>query len=205
VALDSGAFAISAFISILAITNPLSTIGVFLSLTKGQNDSKKDRVAFLTCVVALVVLMAFAISGFFIFQIYSITLEAFRIAGGLVLFTIGMKMLFPQEGKAGSLPAGGEAYVVPLAIPMTSGPGAITTTVVLASQAVTLWHEFALWGAIFAACLVNFVVLKYSEIINHRLGQEGISALGKIMGLIVCAIAVQFVITGLRAAFPILG
>ncbi len=204
-ALDVWAFAFTAFISILAITNPFSTIGIFLSLTKGQKNQEKSRVAFLTSIVAFVVLIIFAVSGFFIFQIYSITIESFRIAGGLILFIIGTRMLFTSEtsGK-GSLNVA-QAYVVPLAIPMTSGPGAITTTVVLASQAVTLWHEFALWCAIFLACAINYFVLKHSDVIDRTLGKEGVGAMTKIMGLLVCALGVQFVITGVRAAFPILG
>lgn len=204
-AMDYATFGLTAFISIFAIINPFSTIGLFISLTKGQKESVKHRTAFMTSVVAMVVLIVFAISGFFIFQIYSITIEAFRIAGGIVLFIIGYRMLFRQEGDGKSAQDIGQAYIVPLAIPMTSGPGAITTTVVLASQAVTLWHEFALWIAIFAACAINYFVLRHSDIIDRKLGKEGVAAMNKVMGLLVCALGVQFIIVGLRAAFPILG
>jgi len=203
-AMDYVTFGLTAFISIFAIINPFSTIGLFISLTKGQKEIVKHRTAFMTSVVAFCVLITFAITGFFIFQIYSITIEAFRIAGGIVLFIIGYRMLFRQEGSGKAAQGIEQSYIVPLAIPMTSGPGAITTTVVLASQAVTLWHEFALWAAIFTACAINYAVLRHSDIIDRKLGKEGIGAMMKIMGLLVCALGVQFIIVGLRAAFPIL-
>lgn len=202
--MDAVTFGLTCFISILAIINPFSTIAVFLSLMKGERLEEKHRNAFLTSLVALIVLLTFAITGYFIFQIYSITIEAFRIAGGIVLFILGSRMLFSSsDGKKHSKVE--EAYIVPLAIPMTSGPGAITTTVVLASQAVTVWHEFALWTAIFAACTINFIVLRYSDIIDRKVGGHGVDAMTKIIGLLVCALGVQFIIVGLKAAFPILG
>ncbi len=197
-------FFITAFISVFAIINPLSTIGLFLSLMKGEKDEEANRVAFLCSLVAFCVLVFFALTGFFIFQIYGITIEAFRIAGGIVLLVIGMNMLFPKEKKLGRLPAGAQVYIVPLAIPMTSGPGAITTVVVLASQATNFWYEAGLWIAIFIACALNFVVLRFSEHIDRKLGDDGVAALMKIMGLLVCAVGVQFVITGLKATFPLL-
>jgi multiple antibiotic resistance protein len=204
-ALDT-AFFITAFISVLVIINPLSTVGLLLSLTKNANPDERNKIVFRSSLVAFLVLVFFALSGFLIFQVYSITLEAFRIAGGAVLAVIGFRMLFPSHdnGHGGGDYAGKQIYIVPLAIPMTSGPGAIATTVVLSGQAATLWQEFSLFTAIFAACAVNFIVLRFSSIIQRKLGSEGVGALVKIMGLLVCSVGVQFIINGLRVAFPIL-
>jgi len=199
------AFFITCFISVLAITNPLSTIGLYLSLTKSYAAPERSKIAFQTSLFAFCVMVFFAFSGFFIFQVYGITVEAFRIAGGIVLLVIGLGMLFPsQKSAAASHEAGKQIYIFPLGIPMTSGPGAITTVVVLASQATNFWYEAALWVAIFLACAVNFLVLRSSSLILSGMGKGGIAALIKIMGLLVCAVAVQFIITGLHAAFPIL-
>lgn len=197
------AFFVTCFISILAIINPLSTIGLYLSLTQG-NSAGRNKVAFQTSLFAFCVLVFFSLSGFFIFQIYGITVEAFRIAGGAVLMVIGMRMLFPSGAPSERHAASKQIYVFPLGIPMTSGPGAITTVVVLASQATNFWYELALWAAIFLACAVNFIVLRFSAAIYGKAGKAGIEALVKVMGLLVCAVAVQFVITGLLAAFPVL-
>ncbi len=197
------AFFVTAFISVLAIVNPLSTIGLYLSLTQG-NSPERNKIAFQTSLFSFCVLVFFALSGFFVFQIYGITVEAFRIAGGAVLMVIGMRMLFPSGSLSERHSAGKQIFIFPLGIPMTSGPGAITTVVVLASQATNFWYELALWAAIFSACVVNFVVLRFSAAIHGVVGKAGIEALVKVMGLLVCAVAVQFIITGLLAAFPVL-
>jgi len=198
------AFFITSFISMMVIINPFSTIATLISLTKGAGKGERDRAAFMSSVVAFCVLVFFALSGFLVFQLYSITLEAFRIAGGLVLLLIGLKMFTPEDKKLKHPVFDRHSFVVPLAIPMTSGPGAITTAVVLASQASTAWYAIALWVAILAACAVNYIVLRFSDPIQHALGEDGTAAMTKIMGLLVCAVGVQFIITGLKVAFPLL-
>ncbi|MCX6769758.1 MAG: NAAT family transporter [Candidatus Micrarchaeota archaeon] len=200
------AFFVTAFIAVLVIINPLSTVGLLLSLTRNAHPKERNTIVFRSSLVAFCVLVIFALSGFLIFQLYSITIEAFRIAGGVVLLVIGMQMLFPKHESAHGTTdyAGKQIYLVPLAIPMTSGPGAISTVVVLASQATGLVQEFSLWIAIFAACAVNYIVLRFSSAINRTIGHEGVAALVKIMGLLVCAVGVQFMINGLLVAFPIL-
>ena len=197
-------FGLAAFISVFVIVNPLSTIGLFLSLTKNDAPDEKAKIAFKTSLVAFCVLVFFALSGFFVFQLYNITIEAFRIAGGIVLLVIGMRMLFPSVSQHAPQYSG-QIYIVPLGIPMTSGPGAITTVVVLASQATNFGLEVTLWVAIFLACAINYIILRFSRHIQRVLGNEGVSALIKIVGLLVCAVGVQFMITGLNVAFPILG
>jgi multiple antibiotic resistance protein len=181
-------------------------VGVLLSLTKNASGRQRDRIALRSSVFSLAVLAVFALSGFLIFQVYSITIDAFRIAGGMILLVIGMRMLFPGEEAAHSGDFGGkDIYIVPLGIPMTSGPGTITTAVVLASQAGSAINEAMLFAAIVAACLTNYLVLREAGEVQKRLGNDGVSALIKIMGLLVCAVGVQFVINGLKAAFPLLG
>jgi multiple antibiotic resistance protein len=88
---------------------------------------------------------------------------------------------------------------------MTSGPGAISTAVVLASQASSALHEVALFIAFFLACAINYIVLRFSSAIYKKIGPDAVEAMIKIMGLLVCAVAVQFMINGLKVAFPILG
>lgn len=198
------AFFITSLISMVVIINPFSTIGTLISLTRGARPPDRDRTAFMSSLVAFCVLVFFALSGFLVFQLYSITLEAFRIAGGMILLIIGLRMFSPSERKKERVRFDRHAYVVPLAIPMTSGPGAITTAVVLASQASSAWFAIALWAAIFVACAINYVVLKFSAPLQKTLGEDGTEAMTKIMGLLVCAVGVQFIITGMKAAFPLL-
>ncbi len=198
-------FFITAYISILVIMNPLSTVGVLLSLTKNSTTKQRNKIALRSSTFAVIVLAIFALTGFMIFQVYSITMDAFRIAGGIILLVIGMRMLFPADETEHSGDFGGkDIYIVPLGIPMTSGPGTITTAVVLASQAGTLVNEGMLFAAIVAACLTNYLVLREASAVQKRLGSDGVSALVKIMGLLVCAVGVQFVINGLKVVFPLL-
>ncbi|MFA5929851.1 MAG: MarC family protein [Candidatus Micrarchaeia archaeon] len=198
------AFFFTSFISMMVIINPFSTIATIISLTKGAAKGERERAAFMSSVVAFCVLVFFALSGFLVFQLYSITLEAFRIAGGMVLLIVGLKMFTPDEKRESRHKFNRHTFVVPLAIPMTAGPGAITTAVVLASQAQTAWSAIALWAAIFVACAINYAVLHFSPGIQRALGEDGTEAMTKIMGLLVCAVGVQFIITGLKVAFPLL-
>ncbi len=193
------------FIPIFVIINPVSTIGVFLSLTKGMLRDERHKIAFRSSLIAFCFLFFFALTGFWVFQIYSITVDSFRIAGGIALMAIGLNMLFPPKTQEEhNLDIASQVYIVPLAIPMTAGPGAITTTILLSGNIPDLWHQFIFWGAIFSACTINYIILRFSENIDKYLGKEGLSALLKIMGLLICSIAVQFVIVGLKAVFPIL-
>lgn len=198
-------FFMTAFFAVLVIVNPFSTIGVFLTMTKSLGAAERHRIVLLSTITALCVLLIFSISGFWIFQLYSITIDAFRTAGGIALFAIGFRMLF---GEARGVPARKGAhstiYLFPLAIPLTSGPGAITTVVVLASNVQSFMHEAALWAAIAAAMVANYAVLVFSERIEKILGSEGLTVLTKLMGLMVCSTAVQFIATGLKALFPVL-
>lgn len=196
---------LSSLIAILVIINPLSTIGLFLSLTKGLKVSEQNRIAFRTSLVAFCVLFFFALTGFWLFKIYSITIDSFRVAGGIALFAIGFRMLFPPASEKKPDARHDLIYIVPLAIPMSSGPGAITVAVVLSGNVASLMQQFALWLAIFAACAVNYLVLRFSESIDKLLGKEGLTAMIKIMGLLVCSIGVQFIVNGLKAVFPVLG
>lgn len=197
-------FAFTSFIAIMIIINPLSTIGLFLSLTKNDKETERHKIAFMSSLTAFLVLVFFALTGFLIFQLYGITLEAFRIAGGVILLIIGLRMLFPPANERKEIHVGAQAWLVPLAIPMTSGPGAITTAVVLSTQVTNPMLEIALWVAIFVACAINFIVLRNAGMVDKRIGPTGAEALIKIMGLLVCAVGVQFMITGLKAAFPLL-
>lgn len=196
---------VSSFIALVVLINPISTIGVFLTLTKKWSKEKQYRTAFLASLTAFCILFFFAITGFWIFKIYSITIDAFRIAGGIALLIIGMNMLFPKDNEQKHEADFEQIYIVPLAIPLASGPGAITATIVLAGQVPSIIHEFAFWAAIFCACVLNYVALRFSHKIDRFLGNDGLLAMLKIMGLLVSSIGVQFILEGLKQVFPILG
>lgn len=198
-------YTFSSFLSLAVITGPLSSMSVFLSLTKGMRKKEKHHIAFLTAVTCAIILIFFAITGYWIFQLFSITLDSFRIAGGLALTAIGFRMLFPDDSHHNHGDSFGQIYMVPLAIPMSAGPAAITATVVLAGNAISLLHGVMLIASILLTCSLIYFTFRFSEKIDKFLGKDGKVAMVKIMGLIVIAVAIEFIVTGLKAHFPILG
>jgi len=199
--------------SIIIVINPLAATLLYVSLTEGMEEVQRRSVARVACTYALAVLLVFAIAGGLILQLFGITLEAFRIAGGFLLFGIGMEMV--QAKTSRTKISATEKYesqdaddigVMPLAIPMIAGPGAITTAIVLTNGA-TSSHPVGIAvviGAILIAIGITYLMLTNSERIMRHVGQREYRAVNRLMGMMLIAIAVQFVITGIKAAFPIL-
>ena len=210
---DVISFALLAISSILIIVNPLGATLIYVSLTTNLDRPIRDIIARDACRYALVILLVVAVLGTWILQLFGISLEAFRIAGGILLFGIGMEMVYAKTSRT-KLTAT-EKYestdmediaVMPLAIPMIAGPGAITTTMVLMNEAIPL-SPFAV-GVIFTAIIISIVItyymMKNSDYILSKVGQREYRAINRLMGMLLIAIAVQFILTGIRTAFPLL-
>ncbi|MDD4254350.1 MAG: MarC family protein [Methanofollis sp.] len=210
---DMLSFVLLSVSSIFIVINPLAATLLYVSLTEGMEEVQKRSVARVACWYALAVLLLFAIAGGLILQLFGITLDAFRIAGGLLLFGIGMEMVHAKTSRTKI--SATEKYesqdaddvgVMPLAIPMIAGPGAITTAIVLTNEA-TSWNPVGIAvviGAILLAVGTTYLMLANSERIMRHVGQREYRAVNRLMGMMLIAIAVQFVITGIKAAFPIL-
>ena len=210
---DVLSFALLTLSSILIIVNPLGATLIYVSLTTNLDKPMRDGIAKDSCRFALFILLFVAVLGAWILQIFGISLEAFRIAGGILLFGIGMEMVYAKTSRT-KLTAT-EKYesrdmediaVMPLAIPMIAGPGAITTTIVLMNEAITLTPLAA--GVVFASIILSIVITYYmmrnSDYIMSKVGQREYRAINRLMGMLLIAIAVQFVLTGIRTAFPLL-
>lgn len=210
---DTLTFSLLALSSLIIIVNPLAATLTFVSLTSGMEEGSRLRVASESCRYALIILLAFALLGGIILQLFGITIEAFRIGGGILLFLIGMEMVYARTSRA-KLTAT-EKYesreaedisMTPLAIPMIAGPGAITTTIVLMNEAVGSYLEAGIvLASILVSILLTFVMMSRSDFIVARFGQKEFRAVNRLMGMMLIAIAVQFVIAGLLSAFPVLG
>jgi multiple antibiotic resistance protein len=170
------------------------------------------KVAKESCWYAFLILLVFALLGGIILQLFGITIEAFRIGGGILLFLIGMEMVYARTSrtkltateKYESMDAE-DISMTPLAIPMIAGPGAITTTIVLMNEAVGSVPDMAMiLAAIVIAILLTYLMMIRSESIVSRIGQKEFRAINRLMGILLIAIAVQFVISGLSSAFPVL-
>jgi multiple antibiotic resistance protein len=154
-----------------------------------------------------ILLVIFAATGNFIFQMFGITLPAFRTAGGLILWLVAMDMLRgerrTQEGREEVMEGQTKEDVAltPLAVPMLAGPGAISTVIVLSSQARGLVETLIVYAAVVTTGVVTYIVLQLGEPLFAQLGKTGIRVMTRIMGLILAAIAVQFVLSGIKEAF----
>lgn len=191
-------FGVLCFSSLLTVIDPLAVVPVFASITRGQAVASARRLALRACLVALGVLALFAVCGAFLFKLFGITIDAFRIAGGIVFVLLGLPMLTGAHEEKHASGSSEDPAVVPLGVPLISGPGAITTTMLLMGQSSSGFHTTAFFVALLLVLVVTFVVLALSPLIMHRVSKSGLTLITKIMGLIVLVIGVQLVIDGAR-------
>jgi len=210
---DLLSFALLTFSSIIIVVNPLAATLIFVSLTGTMDQAAKLKVARDASQFALVILLIFTVAGGWILQLFGISIEAFRIAGGLLLFGIGMDMVYAKTSRTKMTAT--EKYegqdaddiaVMPLAIPMITGPGAITSAIVLMNEAMGMSIAaiaIVLLAAV-AAIGITYAMMQRSDVIVRRIGQREYRAVNRLMGMLLIAIAVQFILVGIRTAFPIL-
>jgi multiple antibiotic resistance protein len=199
-------FALVTFTSVLFIVDPIAVVPTYLVITQGQTRPQRVVTARRACIAATILLVTFAAVGRAIFELFGITMPAFRIAGGLILWLVAMDMLHgtrsTQEGTAeiSEATVKEDVAITPLAMPMLAGPGAISTVMVLSGQARTTPQTVVVYASILLALLIAWATLRAAERLVLRVGQTGIRVMTRLMGLLLAAIAVQFVITGVREA-----
>jgi len=198
----------TALVTLFVTLDPPGLAPVFVSLTLGMSRPEKREVALRACLIAFAILVAFAFGGRAALEALGVTLPAFRIAGGLLLFYVAFDMLFTLRGERKREVASDAVMVdhirniaaFPLAIPLMAGPGAITATMLLAGRAGGDWRALASLMAVAAAVmLVSFMIFLMAERISHALGVTGNAVLTRMFGLVLAAMAVQFVIDGVGA------
>jgi multiple antibiotic resistance protein len=180
-----------------------------VGLTGGQPAFARSRAALFASATCFVVLTAFGIAGSFIFSFFGVTLPAFKISGGVLLFAVGFDMM---RAKRSETRATAEEAIeaesrdgvglIPLGVPLLSGPGAIATVMVLVGKAHGLSERMVVFAAVAAVSLITFFLLRSAELVARVLGKTGMNVVGRIMGLMLAAVATQFVMDGVREAFP---
>ncbi|MFO7954238.1 MarC family protein [Thioalkalivibrio sp.] len=202
-------YLIVAFLAVFVIVNPLTTAFIFMAMLPRASEEKRRAIALRSVKVATSLLFAFALLGGVIFQLFGITLAAFRIAGGIILFGIAIGMIrqkgatekeTAEEVKADKGHVTEDISVIPLAIPFMSGPGAIATVMILTSEAPTVYHTGLVFLAVLACMVACYYAMVYSRLIVKYLGDTGKDILVKVFGLILAVLAVQFVINGVSDA-----
>ncbi len=198
------AFGATAMASIFAIVDPIGVIPFFSVLTEGMNTAQKKSIVSKACLTATITLGVFALFGQGIFAAFGFTIPAFKIAGGIVLFGVAFEMLrgersrtrLTQQEREETLERE-EVAVVPLGIPLLAGPGAITTVMIyMAYPTVGPEDKLFVFAGILVAVLATFVLLHNADRIFRRIGRSGTRAVGRVMGLLLAAIAIQFIIDG---------
>jgi multiple antibiotic resistance protein len=200
---DALSFGLLCFTSFFTLINPLSTMPVFMTMTAGLSEKERTHTAQKASIVALITIIIFALSGQLLFKFFGISVNSFRVVGGVIFFIMGMDMLQARLGQVKIKDSEVKTYVkdisvTPLAIPMICGPGAITNSIVLMEDASTLTRKVVLFGMILLVMLITYLVFYSSSRILKILGQTGINVMMRLMGLIVMVIAVEFFFSGLK-------
>ena len=200
-------FSLIALTSVFVLVDPIAAVPTFLAMTGGSSRARRRHMAVRAAWTCFLVLLTFSLAGTFIFKLFGITLAAFKIAGGLVLGLIGLDMLkakrSPTKETPGETEEGAEKEdvgIIPLGIPMLAGPGSISSVMVLMGQNTDWPHAIVVVCAIAAAAAVSFVVLSAADRVSSYLHETGIRILTRMMGLLLTAIAVQFILNGLHDA-----
>ena len=191
--------------SLFVIVDPLATAPAFLAMTPNNTPEQRLRTARLACVTTAIVLLAFSFAGTVIFKIFGITMAAFQIAASIVLLLVALDMLRAQrsrvqetheETKAGT--EKDDIAITPLAIPMLAGPGAISTTLLLQNEAKTIPQHVALYGCILAVALVSYLIFRLAVRSARWLSPIVMSIAIRVMGLLLAAVAIQFMLNGIK-------
>jgi len=201
-------FFIASFVSLFTIMNPFSTATVFHNISSGNTKAEKKFMAKRATVIAAVVLIVFTFLGAYILDFFSVTMEAFRIAGGILVFGVGYKMIstgkehFSSDKEEKHAVDKEDVSIIPLAIPMLSGPGAMTTALVLMNDAGgEIFSVLSIILSILIVCVISYIALINANALDSFLGETGTRVTDKILGLIVLVIGIQFVINGVKALF----
>jgi multiple antibiotic resistance protein len=205
-------FFITSFISLFVIIDPTGNIFPFLALSSGVGQGQARALAGRACLFAFVILTFFVALGRLVLTFFGIGLPAFQIAGGLVLFRIAFDMMegrghFNRLDTSSSLAPGDyrDIALIPMAMPLLSGPGAISTVLVLTSRSKSLQDDALLLAALGLIMLLSYIFFSFAARIMGVLKESGLRLLTRLMGLILAALAVEFVISGVKTAFPSLG
>ena len=197
-------YALTVFMSFFAVMNPIANTPIFLGLTVGENKESKKKIAKTATFTAFIIVVSFVIAGKYIFELFGLTIPAFKITGGILIFYIGFQMLMSQKAKIHSSDSEDKSNIAisPLAIPILAGPG----TIVAAMNNVTnasLVH-IGIIIVIFALMIyLTYLAFSFSDLIVKKIGANLISVIGKLMGLVLSIIGTGMVVDGIKLTFKL--
>ncbi|MBI3918024.1 MAG: MarC family protein [Betaproteobacteria bacterium] len=188
----------SAALILLLVMDPLGNIPIFIALLKDVDPARRVTIIVRECAIAFTVLLVFVFTGRQFLDLLGLSDSSLNIAGGVILFLIALRIIFKHpEGVFGDRPQAGEPFIVPLAIPSIAGPTAMATVVLLVSRAP---ERIVQWvTALVVAMAITLALLLFAERISKLVGERGLLALERLMGLILTAIAVEMLLRGIEA------
>ena len=197
-------FFLLTFSSLFTLINPIGITPILLSITKDLDDNEYTKIIKKGIIVAYLILFIFSLMGSLIFEFYAITINAFMIAGGILFFRSSIDMIEAKVPRSSSTPKETEEAeekedisITPIGIPLIAGPGAITSVMLLSSQAINTLDKLILHLNIILTLLITFVILLLGKKISKNIGTTGIRIIQRIMGLILLVISIQFIINGI--------
>lgn len=185
----------SAAITLFLIMDPLGNLPVFMSVLKTIEPKRRRLVLARELLFSLIIMFTFLFSGQAVLDFLNVRQESVSIAGGIILFLIGLKMIFPQPGGVTGLTSGEEPFIVPLAIPMVAGPSVLAALILLANQDHSRMLDWSM--ALGAAWLASATILMLSSTFHRLLGERGLTAIERLMGMILIMISIQMLLDGI--------
>jgi multiple antibiotic resistance protein len=200
---DLFTYGVLCFTSFFTLINPLGVMPIFLTMTSELNEKERTRTARKASIVSFFIIIAFAFTGQLLFNFFGISVNGFRVAGGVIFFMMGMDMLQARLSPVKIKDSEVKSYindisVTPLAIPMLCGPGALTNAIVLMEDAASAWRIAILIFSVVLVMSLSYLILFSASKIIKVIGDTGINVMMRIMGLIVMVIAVEFFFAGIK-------
>jgi len=196
-------FLITAFVTLFVVIDPLGLAPLFVALTQGMKPEQRRAIGLRACGVAIVVLAVFTLFGEAVLGFVGISMPAFRVAGGILLFLTALDMLFERRTQRRKGQADEEEHrdpsVFPLAIPLIAGPGAIASVILISGQRPGIEGVMAAFGVTIAVMALVMTLFMASGLMERALGRTGINVVTRLLGMLLAALSVQFVLDGLRA------
>lgn len=188
---------LKAALTFLLIMDPLGNLPIFASILRHIDPKRRRAILIRELLISLAIMMLFLYTGEHLLNFLSLKQEAVSIAGGIILFIIALRMIFPQPGGITGLAAGEEPFIVPMAVPMIAGPSILAALILLANQQPGKMTEWTL--ALLIAWVISASILLFYGVFNRLLGEKGLTAVERLMGMVLIMIAVQMFLDGLTS------
>ncbi|MEX2215939.1 MAG: MarC family protein [Phycisphaeraceae bacterium] len=198
-------------VSLIVVLDPIGTIPLFVAFTRTHNQAERHKAARTAAVTVAIVLVIAVTVGDWVLMLFGIQIATFRVGGGILVLLMAISMMHARisgavqtEEEAREAEEKAAVAVVPLAIPLLAGPGAISAVIIFANRGTGLTHMAILCGVILLASGLTWLALRLATVLQPRMGKIGINIVTRLMGLILAAVAVEFIVNGVRELFPML-